>query len=84
MYRLRKYGWHWPFESMATRVQAKGSKKHLTGSAILATGICFTVLAFYLLSLMSYKVIKLFVASTKLKSSAITKDIAWIEEALGN
>ena len=51
---------------------------------MFATGICFTVFAFYLFSLTSYRVIKLFVTSTKLKSSAITKDMAWMEVALGN
>ena len=70
--------------STATRVQARGSKKIRTGSVRLAIGIYLTVFAFYLFSLISYKVIRLFVARTKLKSSAITKLIACIEVAFGN
>ena len=69
---------------MATKVHASGSKKHLTGSYKLAKGIYLTVFAFCLFSFTSYSVIKLLVARTKLKSSAITNDMAWMEVALGN
>ena len=61
---------------MAAIVLDRGSKKILTGSVRFEIGNCFIVLAFYLLSLTSYKVIKLFVASTKLKSSPKTKLMA--------
>ena len=63
---------------------ARGSMNSLIGSTIPVIAIYFTVFAFYLFNLTSYRVIRLFVARIKLKSSPMTNDISRIAAAFGN
>ena len=72
-----------PLLSSITKVEAIGSKKHPT---IVSTviEIYFTILTFCLDILTSYKVIKLFVHTKKLKSSPKQKLKSNIFNDLGN
>ena len=65
-------------------VLARGSKYNFTGSVKFAIGICLTVFVLHLLIRTTYKVMRLFVASTKLKSSPKTNDMVWMDYAFGN
>ena len=84
LYWFRKNVWHWPLLSTATIMFARGSMNSFIGSTSPLIAIYFTVFAFCLLSFTSQRVIRLFVASTKLKSSPNTNDISRIAEAFGN
>ena len=68
-----------PRQSTTTKVLAIGSKKQAaTDSPCSVMGICFTVFAFCFESLISYKVMRLLVTTTKLKSSPMQKENKWI------
>ena len=65
------------------RVEAMGSKKTAEMDSV-CTGSCFMLFAFCLLTLTSYKVIRLFVTTMKLKSSPRQKEERRIDALLGN